>query len=104
MRRLLPGILLILLILIHGGASAQSGELNEAGYPNSKLSYWAYEVLNLPDLTNNQALKSQKDIDPIIIAVIDDAFRLTHKDLKDFIYQNPIDRDNNGIDDDRLLI
>jgi hypothetical protein len=44
--------------------------------------------------------KSPGSDEPILIAVVDDAFRLSHKDLKEFIYTNPLERADNGIDDD----
>jgi len=60
----------------------------------SKLNYWAYDLLDLPDLRGDLPGR------PIIIAVVDDAFRLSHKDIKDFVYQNPGETRNNHIDDD----
>ena len=37
---------------------------------------------------------------PIIIAVVDDGFRLNHTALRDFLYQNPKDKPGNRIDED----
>lgn len=37
---------------------------------------------------------------PIVIAVVDDGFRLSHQLLKDFIYENKLEIPNNQLDDD----
>src|SRR5215204_4646225 len=37
---------------------------------------------------------------PIVIAIVDDAFRLTHRDLWDLIWTNPLEIPGNRIDDD----
>lgn len=37
---------------------------------------------------------------PIVIAVVDDGFRLSHQGLKDFIYKNELEIPDNQIDDD----
>jgi hypothetical protein len=63
------------------------------------LSYQAYETLNIPDLTHHDLSVSNSE-DPVIIAIVDDGFRLTHKDLSGYIYTNPLERKGNGIDDD----
>ena len=39
-------------------------------------------------------------IDPVIVAVVDDAFRFSHKELKGFLYQNPAELKGNQLDDD----
>ena len=36
---------------------------------------------------------------PILIAIIDDGFRLTHQDIAPFVYKNPLEKAN-GLDDD----
>ena len=104
-----PGIALVLVFMFFAESYAQQ-ETHEVSQPTkSKLSYWAYDVLDLPDLTDRGPLKhpaKPKDKKqefneyPIIIAVIDDAFRLSHNDLEAFIYVNPLERAGNGIDDD----
>jgi hypothetical protein len=55
---------------------------------------WLYTTLNIkaPSIINTP--KS------IVIAVIDDGFRFTHKDLKPFIYSNTKEIPGNNIDDD----
>jgi serine protease len=65
----------------------------------SSLSYQAYEALNIPDLTHHDLAVGNTG-DPVIIAVVDDGFRLTHKDLSGYFYTNPLERVGNGIDDD----
>lgn len=69
------------------------------GSSKSRLSYRAYDALNLPDLKLHEKTISNSG-DPVIIAIVDDGFRLTHKDLSGFIYTNPLERRGNGIDDD----
>ena len=45
---------------------------------------WAYDSIHIPlsGSTDDQP-------NPVLVAVVDDAFRLTHQDLEEFIYQNP---------------
>ena len=103
------GIALVLAMLVFSDALAQqeAGDTSQPG--TSKLSYWAYDALTIPDLTNHtlvtdQARRKKNNArfsgEPIVIAVIDDAFRLSHKDLEGFIYINPLERSGNNIDDD----
>src|SRR5712691_4083021 len=37
---------------------------------------------------------------PVVIAIVDDAMRITHRDLAGFIWTNPREIPGNGIDDD----
>ena len=37
---------------------------------------------------------------PVVIAIVDDAIRITHRDLAGFIWTNPKEIPGNGIDDD----
>jgi hypothetical protein len=37
----------------------------------------------------------------VVVAIVDDAVRITHQDLKDIIYRNPNEIPDNGIDDDQ---
>ena len=55
----------------------------------------AYKLLNIPSI---KKFKPQKKI---IIAVIDDGFRLTHKALAAYMYSNTKEIPNNSIDDDK---
>ncbi len=50
------------------------------------------------DVARNIAPKSAAN--KIVIAVVDDGVRVTHRDLKDFIWTNPADIPDNNIDDD----
>jgi serine protease len=59
-----------------------------------KNNTWFYQILDIPDKPFHSTTK------PIIIAVIDDGFRLTHKDLKPFIFSNPKEIPGNNMDDD----
>ena len=60
-----------------------------------KLSSWAYDSIDIPlskTIGNTQY--------PIIVAIVDDAFRLSHNELKGFIYKNPEEIPGNQLDDD----
>lgn len=108
-KRSWSGFVLVVALLMVTDTFAQQ-ETRDASQPApSKLGYWAYDVLDLPDMTQHllatdrtkQKNKTTVRLgEPIIIAVVDDAFRLSHKDLADFIYSNPLERAGNGIDDD----
>ncbi|MCS6904478.1 MAG: S8 family serine peptidase [Bacteroidia bacterium] len=37
----------------------------------------------------------------VVVAIVDDAVKITHQDLRDVIYRNPNEIPNNGIDDDQ---
>lgn len=60
-----------------------------------QLKKWAYDSIHIP-INKNNIFKGK----PIIVAVIDDGFNLNHKDIKDFIYKNPLEKNNNSIDED----
>ena len=70
-------------------AQTVSGNLKPAT-PDFK----AYESLHIPDL-RKAALKGV-----ILVAVIDDAFNLNHRSLKNYIYKSTREIPGNGIDDD----
>lgn len=56
---------------------------------------WAYEALHIPQLASESPTKA-----PIIVAIVDDGFRLSHTLIKDFIYRNPKELAGNRKDDD----
>lgn len=57
-------------------------------------SDWFLSQINVPgNLTPTPGKK-------IIVAIVDDGIRITHHDLRDFIWQNPFEIPNNSIDDD----
>jgi hypothetical protein len=102
-------IALVLVVLSFQDTTAQTEAHHGDLAGTSKLSYWAYDALDLPALNRQLAAADRKkqkknnpssNTGPIIIAVVDDAFRLSHKDLADFIYTNPLERPANAIDDD----
>jgi|GEM_PF-722848 len=104
-----PVIALLIAVGFFPDTFAQHETPNSSEPATSKLSYWAYDALDLPGLSQNliaagQAKQKKSKTafsgDPIVIAVVDDAFRLSHKDLADFIYTNPLERPGNNIDDD----
>lgn len=107
-QRSLPAFAMLLALMVFTIAPAQQPAGDVTSPSSSKLSYWAYEALDLPDLSHKLAVTGQKTKknkssiinDPVIIAVVDDAFRLSHKDLADFIYINPLERPGNSVDDD----
>jgi len=63
-----------------------------------------------PAFANNQFLKSintpsvfsllKDSNNKVVIAIVDDGIRLTHQDIKNFIWINPDEEADNGIDDD----
>ena len=56
---------------------------------------WAYQCVSIPEF------KSEHDhLHSVIVAVVDDGFRLTHNELKGFGYRNPIEIPGNQLDDD----
>lgn len=55
----------------------------------------AYELLKIPGLKNRVSASK-----PIVVAVVDDGFNLTHKALEKYYYHNEQEIPNNGIDDD----
>ena len=44
--------------------------------------------------------KPSSDKKSVVIAVIDDGVRISHQDIKDFIWKNPLENPENGMDDD----
>ena len=60
-----------------------------------QLKKWACDSIHIP-INKNNTFKSK----PIIVAVIDDAFNINHKTIKGFIYKNPLEKNNNSIDED----
>lgn len=100
---------LVLCLMLFPATFAQQEAHNASQPATSKLSYWAYDALDLPGLVRHlpspERKKQKKDnalfnTDPVVIAVVDDAFRLSHNDLAAFIYTNPLERAGNAIDDD----
>lgn len=55
----------------------------------------AYELLQIPGLDGRVSVSK-----PIVVAVIDDGFLLTHNTLQKYFYTNPTELPNNGIDED----
>lgn len=64
-----------------------------ASQNDQKLSSIAYEKLLLPQWVS----KNKK---PVVVAVIDDAFRLSHQQIHSFVYKNKNEISGNKIDDD----
>lgn len=90
----MKNLFLSILFCISTTAFSSSKEAQLDSASNSTLSEWAYELLNIPKLKAN----NRKEI---VVAVIDDAFLLSHKGIKDFIYTNADEIPNNNIDDDK---
>lgn len=55
----------------------------------------AYNMLQIPDLQSRVSV-----LRPIMVAVVDDGFLLSHRVLRNYIYSNPTELPNNGIDED----
>ncbi len=79
------------IIMLAGFFSLQSVAQTEPDNPD----FWAFDSIHIP--ASNSTIDQQ---DPIIVAVVDDAFRLSHKALKEFIYRNPLEIPGNQFDDD----
>ena len=58
-------------------------------------SFKTYAALHLPNLGKYPLAR------PIVVAVVDDGFRLTHKAIKDYLYSNKNEIPGNRVDDDR---
>jgi len=56
---------------------------------------WLWRAVNAPD-----AIASRNDGKPVVVAIVDDGFRTSHRDLVEFIWRNPLEIPGNGIDDD----
>ncbi len=68
---------------------------SNAQITTEKLSSWAYDSIDIPI---SKTIGEKQN--PIIVAVVDDAFRLSHNELKGFIYRNPEEIPGNQLDDD----
>lgn len=55
---------------------------------------WAINAANTPAGLSPPGDKT------VIVAIVDDGVRITHKDLADFIWHNPGEKPGNGVDDD----
>lgn len=92
-------------LILTGIGQASFGQISGATYRHSSpLPHhepFCYTGCNkawyLPEEIGTQLQLSYAK--PIVIAVIDDGFRLTHQDLAPFLYRNLLEKDN-GIDDD----
>ncbi len=67
----------------------------DAQIPDRNRSLWAYDNIHIPPAN---AVNDKRDA--VIVAVVDDAFRLSHKELKNFVYKNPLEIPGNQWDDD----
>jgi serine protease len=76
-------------------AVAQEDSITAEAPADSTEGLIAYQLLNIPAL-----LGKVDGSRPIVIAVVDNGFRLTHEGLRDFIYTNAREIQGNGIDDD----
>ena len=63
------------------------------GQSDQKLHHLAFEKLMLPQLVS----KNKK---PVVVAVIDDAFRLSHRQIQSFVLKNKNEIAGNKLDDD----
>jgi len=56
---------------------------------------WYLEAIQTPE-----KLVPKRGGDPIVIAIVDDGMRITHRDIRDFIWTNAKEQAGNRIDDD----
>ena len=59
------------------------------------MEHWAYDSLHIPRLEI-----TMENHDPVVVAIVDDGFRLSHKAIREFIYEDPIEVLGNQLDDD----
>lgn len=59
------------------------------------LQQWSLKQINAP-----QAWDINRDASHVVVAIVDDAVRITHRDLAPSVWTNPGEIPNNGIDDD----
>ena len=59
------------------------------------MEHWAYDSLHIPRLEI-----TMENHDPVVVAIVDDGFRLSHKAIREFIYEDPIEVAGNQLDDD----
>lgn len=81
------------LLLLIAGASLFAEE-NAPRRPSSNGD-WFLQSINVP-----RNIASKSTANKIVIAVVDDGMRVTHRDLKDFIWTNSAEIPDNNIDDD----
>jgi subtilisin family serine protease len=56
---------------------------------------WVMQAINAPvDIRPGRKNK------PLVVAIVDDGVRITHQDLAEFIWRNPVEQAGNYIDDD----
>jgi hypothetical protein len=88
------GLIWLLISGLSGITKAQDMTAQNDSKEVIALHNRAYQKLNLPSLSTNKKSK------PVVVAVIDDAFRVTHKQLAPYLLHNTSDILGNGIDDD----
>ncbi len=86
---LIAFLIVVALTICTGSAHSKNIKDQEYTVP------WYYSAISVPE-----DLGISPPSRPVTVAIIDDGFRITHNDLKDFLYQNPNEEPENGIDDD----
>ena len=81
------GFIILYFLISANGLLAQSAN-------GTKLGYEVYDKLHIPSLTVPPKNR------PVIVAVVDDGFRLSHKALEPYIFINKDEIPDNGKDDD----
>lgn len=56
---------------------------------------WVWEAVNAPT-----GLTAPREREPVLVAIVDDGFLLSHETIAGFIWQNPLEIPGNGVDDD----
>jgi serine protease len=87
---MLKHIFTLLLLGAMGNVFAQN---NTA--PDSTAGLKAYKLMQIPGLDGRVSVSK-----PIVVAVVDDGFLLTHRMLRNYIYTNTKELPNNGVDED----
>ena len=74
-------------LLMFAGGPAHGQDIVDDG--------WYLEAIQTPE-----KLVPKHSGDPIVIAIVDDGMRITHQDIRDFIWENPKEQAGNRVDDD----
>lgn len=83
-------IFTLLLLVAMGNVFAQNSTATD-----STAGLKAYKLMQIPGLHGRVSVS-----EPIVVAIVDDGFLLTHQLLRNYIYTNTAELPNNGVDDD----
>lgn len=71
------------------------------GYQAQEIAgEWYLDAIHATRLPASLIAKKSNPVKPIIVAVVDDGLRFSHHSVRDFVWRNPNEIPDNGIDDD----